>query len=428
MPDRDRDAMMAGCGQCSAGPSKPSGRTADWWQMRSTRSLARVDDPALRRDLKSQFDRLRQKRQFGLVFEEHLPERVVLPQHPIRRGTKVVPRDDHDADPRVVASVVSGTATLPVEGDGNEDVPVDSLIAIAEFGEAIYPGLKRLGSVERGGDKPAHVVIKGENHHALEALQFTHAGKVDCIYIDPPYNLGGDLTYNDKRVAREDAFRHSKWLAYMDRRLRLAKELLTPTGAIIVAIDDTELAHLRLLMDQIFSENSHIATVVWQGGRKNDARFVSVGHDYMLIYASKEALQAAGIRWREPKAGAAEALSRAREIWREHGDDVDTANSVWSSWLKSQKQDGASTDAVNRYDQLDPSSGRPRHTYGDLSWPGGGGGDYDILHPETGLPVKRSIRGWLFRDPERMQQEIESGARLLRCRRTDDSARDSLPG
>ncbi len=175
--------------------------------------LARVDDPALRRDLRTQFDRLRQKRQFGLVFEEHLPERVTLPRHPIRRGAKVVPADDRDADPRVVAAVRGGVATLPTDDGPSEDVPVDSLVAIAEFGEPIYPGLKRLGSVDRGGDKPSHVVIKGENHHALEALQFTHAGKVDCIYIDPPYNTGArDWKYNNDYVDGDDDYRHSKWL------------------------------------------------------------------------------------------------------------------------------------------------------------------------------------------------------------------------
>ena len=215
--------------------------------------LARVDDPALRRDLKSQFDRLRQKRQFGLVFEEHLPERVVLPQHPIRRGTKVVPRDDHGADPRVVASVRSGTATLSVETGDAETVPVDSLIAIAEFGEPIYPGLKRLGSVDRGGDKPAHVVIKGENHHALEALQFTHAGKVDCIYIDPPYNTGArDWKYNNDFVDDSDSWRHSKWLAMMERRLKLARTLLVEDGVLIVTIDENELLHLGMLLETMF--------------------------------------------------------------------------------------------------------------------------------------------------------------------------------
>lgn len=218
--------------------------------------LARVDDPALRRDLKTHFDRLRQKRQFGLVFEEHLPERVTLPQHPIRRGTKVVPRDDERAEPRVVAAVDAGLATMPTEDGSTEDVPTESLVAIADFGEPIYPGLTRLGSVDSGGGKPAHVVIKGENHHALDALQFTHAGQVDCIYIDPPYNTGArDWKYNNDYVDGDDAYRHSKWLAMMQRRLLLAKELLNPDDSVlIVTIDEKEYLRLGLLLEQVFPE------------------------------------------------------------------------------------------------------------------------------------------------------------------------------
>ncbi|MEZ5229762.1 MAG: hypothetical protein R2710_24820 [Acidimicrobiales bacterium] len=152
--------------------------------------LARVDDPALRQDLRTQFDRLRQKRQFGLVFEEHMPERVVLPGHQVRIGTKVVPRCEEAAEPSIVIGLVDGTATLR-DADGHEhQLAARDVAAIAEFGEPIFPGLNRLGSVSRGGSKPAHVIVKGENHHALEALQFTHAGLIDCIYIDPPTTQG----------------------------------------------------------------------------------------------------------------------------------------------------------------------------------------------------------------------------------------------
>ena len=216
--------------------------------------LARVDDDALRQDLTAHITRLRQRRQFGLVFEEHLPERVALPQHAIRRGIKVVTRDGGPEDePRVVLKVRKGKATL-AGVDGDETVDVDDLVAVAEFGEPIYPGLKQLGSIERGGDKPAHVVIKGENYHALEALQFTHAGKVDCIYIDPPYNTGArDWKYNNDYVDGDDAYRHSKWLAMMQRRLRLALELLNPEASVlVVAIDEKEVLRLGLLLEQLF--------------------------------------------------------------------------------------------------------------------------------------------------------------------------------
>jgi adenine-specific DNA-methyltransferase len=229
--------------------------------------LDKVQDPALRRDLRSQIDRLKQKRSFGLVFEQHIPERVRLRQYPIRVGSQVVTRDDDDSPTYEVTSLADGVATIEVirDADGaypmatehkghGEQAPVDSLVVISDFGEPILPGLQYLGAVERGGDKPHHLVINGENHHALQALRFTHAGKVDCIYIDPPYNSGArDWKYNNDYVDDTDAYRHSKWLAFMERRLKLAKELLNPDDSVlIVTIDEKEYLRLGLLLEQTF--------------------------------------------------------------------------------------------------------------------------------------------------------------------------------
>lgn len=150
--------------------------------------LDEVDEPGLRTELRRQIDKLRQRRTFGLVLEDHLPERVRLADHPIRRGVRVVRRDDSSSDPLNVARVSNGVATI-VDADGaTSTASVRELVVVAEFGEPIFPGLERLGSISRGGDKPAHVVINAENHHALEMLQYTHAGRIDAIYIDPPYS------------------------------------------------------------------------------------------------------------------------------------------------------------------------------------------------------------------------------------------------
>ncbi len=150
--------------------------------------LDKVEDPALRADLNRQVELLRARRRFGLVFEEHLPERVQLPEHAIRRGTRVVRRDHDDDEPREVLKVAKRRRLCAWPTVRPRPSPSttwwSSPISVSRF----YPGLRRLGSLRAGGDKPAYVVIKGENHHVLEALQFTHAGKVDCIYIDPPYN------------------------------------------------------------------------------------------------------------------------------------------------------------------------------------------------------------------------------------------------
>jgi adenine-specific DNA-methyltransferase len=216
--------------------------------------LDKVDDSALRADLKRQVELLRARRRFGLVFEEHLPERVLLPEHTVRRGTSVVLRDREGDEPREVVKVAKKKATLRSADGEEETVAVEELVVVSDFGETIYPGLRRLGSIKAGDDKPAHVVIKGENHHVLEALQFTHAGKVDCIYIDPPYNTGArDWKYGNDYVDKDDAYRHSKWLAFMERRLRLAKQLLNPDdSALIVTIDEKEYLRLGLLLEQVF--------------------------------------------------------------------------------------------------------------------------------------------------------------------------------
>jgi adenine-specific DNA-methyltransferase len=230
--------------------------------------LARVDDPALRADLGAHIDRIRAKRTFGLVFESHLPERIRLPEHPIRVGVKVACRDDTDSAAFQVLRIHDAKATVRKlrHPDGgmlsadelaaavDEEVDVDALVVIADFGEHVYPGLRRLGAVTRGGDKPAHVVIEGENYHVLEALQFTHAGKVDCIYIDPPYNTGArDWKYDNHYVDETDDYRHSKWLAFLERRLKLAKELLNPRSSVlIVTIDEKEYLRLGLLLEQAF--------------------------------------------------------------------------------------------------------------------------------------------------------------------------------
>lgn len=166
--------------------------------------LDKVDDPILRADIRSQVEHIRARRTLGLVFESHLPERVRLPEHPVRVGVKVAYRDQTDSPAFDVRDITGRVVTLRKvrNADGSflsatqaaevtdETSQLDNLVVVADFGEPVFPGLRHLGSIKQGGAKPAHVVIKGENHHVLEALQFTHAGRVDCIYIDPPFNSG----------------------------------------------------------------------------------------------------------------------------------------------------------------------------------------------------------------------------------------------
>ena len=136
-----------------------------------------------------------------------------------------------------------------------------------------------------------HTIIEGDNLHALTALTFTHEAKIDVIYIDPPYNTGNkDFKYNDSFVDREDGYRHSKWLSFMDKRLRIAKGLLSEKGVIFISIDDNEQAQLKLLCDEIFGEDNFIDNIIWEKNYapRNDAKYFSAAHDFILIYKKGE--------------------------------------------------------------------------------------------------------------------------------------------
>jgi adenine-specific DNA-methyltransferase len=116
------------------------------------------------------------------------------------------------------------------------------------------PVLKEIKNktIKNNDGKPTHILIEGDNYHALTCLNYTHAGKIDVIYIDPPYNTGNkDFVYNDKFVDAEDEYRHSKWLSFMSKRLRIAKRLLSDKGVIFISIDDNEQAQLKLLCDEV---------------------------------------------------------------------------------------------------------------------------------------------------------------------------------
>lgn len=131
-------------------------------------------------------------------------------------------------------------------------------------------------------------ILEGDNLHSLRLLEKTHKGKIDMIYIDPPYNLGGDFVYNDDYVGKEDGFRHSKWLSFMEARLKIAYRLLSDKGAIFISINDSEYATLKLLCDDIFSELNYQITFIWKSRQRADSRNVnmlSTDHEYVLVYS-----------------------------------------------------------------------------------------------------------------------------------------------
>lgn len=157
-----------------------------------------------------------------------------------------------------------------------------------------FPFLTELSeqAIVENEEAPTNLLIEGDNLHALQALQYSHAGLVDVIYIDPPYNTGKkDFVYNDRFVDIEDSWRHSSWLSFMNKRLRLAKELLCEEGVIFLSIDENEHSQLKLLCDEVFNEANFIADFVWQKkkGGGNDSIHVATEHEYILLYAKNKA-------------------------------------------------------------------------------------------------------------------------------------------
>ena len=155
-------------------------------------------------------------------------------------------------------------------------------------------------SMEINGDPNSeqyNFLLEGDNLHSLRLLEKTHRGKIDVIYIDPPYNLGGDFVYNDGYVGQEDSYRHSKWLSFMRNRLMIARKLLKNDGCIFISINDTEYAALKMLCDEIFSEQNYQATFIWRCRQRADSRntnMISSDHEYILVYSKTESFTLRG--------------------------------------------------------------------------------------------------------------------------------------
>ena len=152
----------------------------------------------------------------------------------------------------------------------------------------ILTGVPERAIISEDKDAPNHILIEGDNLEALATLAYTHEGKIDVIYIDPPYNTGNkDFIYNDSYVDKEDSYRHSKWLSFMSRRLKIAKKLLSDRGVIFISIDDNEQAQLKMICDEIFNEANFVGNIIWEkaDSPRMDAKIISSRHDFIVSYA-----------------------------------------------------------------------------------------------------------------------------------------------
>ena len=220
--------------------------------------IAQICDTELRDRISKEVGKLTSKKKFGLVYEEHIPECTPLYDVPIKKGSTVSLKNQKINDLYIVKSV-SSDEVVAIHRVNGDEVTFDKndVVAVAQFGEPIYPYLKPVDTVINNPDGDLwHALIEADNYHALQLLAYLYPHKVDCIYIDPPYNTRAkDWKYNNDYVDPSDAYRHSKWLSFMEKRLKLAKQLLNPDDSVlIVTIDEKEYLHLGMLLEEMFPE------------------------------------------------------------------------------------------------------------------------------------------------------------------------------
>lgn len=250
--------------------------------------IQQIDDPALRERILQETDKLLKQKKFGLVFEEHLPECTPLYDVPIRVGSKVALKTGYVGDIFTVVNIDGDEVQCDRrETHEQKTFKLDELVTVAEFGEAIYPTLKPIDTVENAPDSDLwHTLIEADNYHALQLLEYLYAEKVDCIYIDPPYNTGAkDWKYNNDYVDSSDAYRHSKWLSMMEKRLKIAKKLLNSKDSVlIVTIDEKEYLHLGCLLEEMFPDAriQMISTLTNSRGVARDNGFARVD-EYIFV-------------------------------------------------------------------------------------------------------------------------------------------------
>lgn len=273
-------------------------------------------------------------------------------------------------------------------------------------------------------DSTQNLYIEGDNLEVLKLLQTAYYRKVKMIYIDPPYNTGNDFVYADdfadpmvryKEVTQQTTKSnpetmgrfHTNWLNMMYPRLRLAANLLRDDGVIFISIDDAELYNLKKICDEVLGEENYVATLVYDKNRKNDAKYFSVGHEYMLVYFKSAAtIYEMGIVLRATKEGIDEVKEEFERLRKLYNDDWAKVNeglkALYASW-----PDGDDRKSLARFTRVDEKG--PYRDDGNINWPGGGGPMYDVIHPITGKVCKKPISGWRYSTLARLQEEVKKG-------------------
>lgn len=248
--------------------------------------LQQITDPMLRERLTEEVNRISKNKKFGLVFEEHVPECTPLYGVPIRCDSTVARKTDKMNQIYIVKKIDGKTAVCEDKVSSEiTTIPLCDLVVVAQFGDPIFPSLEPIDKVENApGDSLWHTIIEADNYHALQLLEYLYEGKVDCIYIDPPYNTGArDWKYNNDYVDSNDAYRHSKWLSMIKKRLLIAKRLLKETGILIITIDDNELSHLDCILMSMFPEYDRFIVTIEHSKRGRRGKNMAKSNEYGLF-------------------------------------------------------------------------------------------------------------------------------------------------
>lgn len=250
--------------------------------------LQQITDPMLRERLTEEVTRISKNKKFGLVFEEHVPECTPLYGVPIKCDSTVA-RKTGKLNQIYIVKKIDGKTAVCEDKVSSEitTIPLCDLVAVAQFGDPIFPSLEPIAKVENApNDSLWHTIIEADNYHALQLLEYLYEGQVDCIYIDPPYNTGArDWKYNNDYVDSNDAYRHSKWLSMMKKRLLIAKRVLNPNCSVLICtIDEKEYLHLGCLLEELFPEAriQMVTSVISSQGSTRDGLF-SRAEEYLFF-------------------------------------------------------------------------------------------------------------------------------------------------
>ena len=274
---------------------------------------------------------------------------------------------------------------------------------------------------DKGVGEPAldgNLIIHGDNLHGLKALMPTHAGKVDCVYIDPPYNTGkDDWSYNDRvnspmiqewlasnPITLEDGMRHEKWLCMMWPRLRLIKDLMKPGATIFVSIDDNEVASLKMVLCELFGDVGFLGTIIWKNATDNNPTNVAVEHEYIHAFAYKP--DEVEPVWKSPYSDIKDLLVRIGSEFAAEYPDEALMQEAYSRWFRQHRQE---LWPLDRYKYID-SDGIYTGSQ-SVHNPGREGYRYDVIHPVTGQPCKEPLMGYRF--PQETMNELISNDRIL---------------